>query len=241
MPSDIYWGGLWDWGLRRLPLGLGEYAQRAAALGRYRAARDDDDDVTDTIDSMWAPLPDPPKGFLDAEITFELSREEALAIVENVQRKQPGTLLAWLCAQPDVAADCSYPWDVPGISLPGRVAEVLRHARCFSELTTGPQHAYNALVARRAHRELGWDTARLEESQLGNLRGWGRRWSRGAARNLDPGLTICRRSGLFSPDTVYRRAPETSSPGSSTRQLRIRTGSKTTVTFTNKSAFGRSS
>ena len=172
MPSDIYWGGLWDWGLRRLPLGLGEYAQRAAALGRYRAARDDDGNVTDTVDSMWASLPDPPEGFLDADITFELSREEALAIVENVQRKQPGTLLASLCAKPDIAAGCKYPWEVPESALPGRVAEVLRHARCFSELTAGPQYAYNVLVARRARQELGWDTDRLEESQLGRIQRW---------------------------------------------------------------------
>ena len=172
MPSGVYWGGLWDWGLRRLPLDLGKYAQRAAALGRYRAARDDDGNVTDTIGSMWALLPDSPEGFLDADITFEVSREEALSIVDNVQRNQPGTLLASLCGKPDIAAGCKYPWDVPENALPGRVAEVLRHARCFSELTTGPQYAYNVLVARRARRELGWDTGRLEERQLGHLQGW---------------------------------------------------------------------
>jgi len=77
MPSDIYWGGLWDWGLRRLPLGLGEYAQRAAALGRYRAARDDDGNVTDRTGSMWTPLPGPPEGFLETDISFDLTREEA--------------------------------------------------------------------------------------------------------------------------------------------------------------------
>ena len=172
MPSSIYWGGLWDWGLRRLPLDLGEYAQRAAALGRHRAVHDDDGKVTDTIGSMWAPLPDPPEGFLDADVTFELSREEALAIVENVQRKQQGTLLASLCAAPDIAAGCKYPWDVQESALPGRVAEVLRHARCFSELTAGPQYAYNVLVALRARQELGWDTDRLEEGQLRRLQRW---------------------------------------------------------------------
>ena len=49
---------------------------------------------------------------------------------------------------------------------------MLRHARCFSELTAGPQYAYNVLVARRARQELGWDTDRLEESQLGRIQRW---------------------------------------------------------------------
>ena len=171
MPSSIYWGGLGDWGLRRLPLSLGEYAQRAAGAGKL-AILDDDGKVTDPSSPMWAPLPPAPEGFLEEEITFELRSEEAAAIVDNVQRKQPHSLLAWLCAQPSLAAQRNYPWDLPTVGMPGELAEVVRHARCFSELTAGPQYVYNVLVARRARRELGWDTAKLEESQIGRLRRW---------------------------------------------------------------------
>lgn len=172
MPSSIYWGGLGDWGLRRLPLSLGEYAQRAAALGRYRAARDDDGNVTSTIDGMWAPLPPAPEGFLETDITLKLTSVEAATIVGNIQHRQPETLLASLCARPGMAKDRKYPWDITQVGLPAPVAEVVRYARCFSELTAGPQYAYNVLVARRARQELGWDTARLEESQLGRLQRW---------------------------------------------------------------------
>lgn len=172
MPSDIYWGGLWAWGLRRLPLSLGEYAQRAAALGRTESVLDDDGKVTDKTGSMWARLPDPPERFLETPITFELSREEAETLLYNVQRKQQGTLLAWLFARPHLAAQCDYPWEVPSDGMPEELAEVVRHARCFSELTAGPQYVYNLLVARRAHRELGWDTAPLEERQLDRLGRW---------------------------------------------------------------------
>ena len=172
MPSDIYWGGLWDWGLRRLPLGLGEYAQRAAALGRYRAARDDDGNVTDRTGSMWAPLPGPPEGFLETDISFDLTREEAETLSDNIQRRQQGTLLAWLSTRPHLAAGCDYPWGVPSNGMRGELADVVRHARCFSELTAGPQFAYNVLVARRARMELGWDTARLEKSQRDRLQRW---------------------------------------------------------------------
>ena len=56
--------------------------------------------------------------------------------------------------------------------LPETVADMVRHARCFSELTAGPQYTYNILVARRARQELGWDTDQVEQNQLGRLRHW---------------------------------------------------------------------
>ena len=171
MPSDIYWGALWDWGIRRFPLSLGEYAQRAAAIGRHRALRDDDGYVTDTTHSMWAPLEAPPD-FLQTNIGFELRHEEAQDLVDNIRYRHPQTLLASLCAMPGIAANRTYPWDVPENAVPGPVAETLHHARCFSELTTGPQHTYNILVARRAHRELRWDTDQVEQSQLRRLQRW---------------------------------------------------------------------
>ena len=41
-PSEIYWGGLGTWGLRRYDLTLSEYGKRAAAFGRLNAAVDDE-------------------------------------------------------------------------------------------------------------------------------------------------------------------------------------------------------
>ena len=172
MPSSIYWGGLGDWGIRRHPLSLGEYAQRVAAFGRYQAGRDDDGNAVDTTRPMWAPLPSPPDNFLQAKIDFELRTDEARALVDNIRHRHPQTLLASLCATPDVATHCKYPWDVPGGGLPVEVTEVLWHARCFSELTAGPQYAYNILVARRAGLDLGWATDEVEQSQLGRLQEW---------------------------------------------------------------------
>jgi len=171
MPSDIYWGGLGEWGLRRIPLSLGEYAQRASGAG-IPAVLDDDGSVTDPSSSIWATLPDPPERFLEADITFELSRDEAETLRGNVQLKQPGSLLAWLCANPDLAADRDYPWDVSRQGMPEKLTEVVQHARCFSELTAGPQYVYNVLVARRARRLLGWDTVKLEDRQRDRLKRW---------------------------------------------------------------------
>ncbi len=172
MPSSIYWRALWDWGIRRLPLSLGEYAHSVAAIGRYRAGRDDDGNVTEATYSMWATLPPPPGDFLQADIDFGLSRDEAQILVDNIRHRHPQTLLASLCTQPRIAAGRTYPWDIPEFNLPGPVTEVLRHARCFSELMAGPQYTYNILVARDARRELRRDTDEVEQTQLARLQRW---------------------------------------------------------------------
>ncbi len=172
MPSALYWSGLGSWGLRRHNLSSYEYGQRAAALGRRRPERDDDNNATTRVVSMWAPLPPPPDDFLHGRIDFELRSEEALVLVDCIRRNQPGTLLAALCGTPATAAAAEYPWDVPTDGLPDRLVDVLRHARCFSDLTLGPQLVYNVLLARTARAELGWDTDDLKEDQVRRLGDW---------------------------------------------------------------------
>ena len=172
MPSDVYWGGLGSWGLRRLDLSIAEYGQRAAAIGRLRPERDDDGEATRRAASMWAPLPQPPDDFLKSNITFDLDPEEAQVLVDHIRRHHPGTLLAVLCGMPSAAKDADYPWKLPIDGLPDSLIELLRHARCFSELTIGPQIVYNVLLARRAREEFGWETNGLEERQLIQLGTW---------------------------------------------------------------------
>lgn len=172
MPSEVYWGGLGAWGLRRLDLSRAEYAKHAATLGRPRPDRDDDGNVTSASVSMWAPLPDPPDNFLQAEIGFKLSRDEAQLLVDHIRERHPGSLLAAMCTTPELAAGAAFPWNVPTAALPGHVREVLQHARCFSELTAGPQHVYNVLLARKARAEFGWDTTEVETAETDRLDAW---------------------------------------------------------------------
>ena len=172
MPSEIYWGGLGTWGIRRLDLSIAEYGQRASALGRLRPERDDDGNPTKPAASMWAAVPPPPENFLHGEITFELRPDEAQVLADCIRQRHPNTLLAVLCGMPGVPVDVDYPWDLPTPGLPDRLVEVLRHARCFSELALGPQLVYNLLLARQARAEFGWNTGDLEAGQLDRLRGW---------------------------------------------------------------------
>lgn len=172
LPSSAYWGGLGSWGIRRLDLSLAEYGQRIAAFGRLQADRDDDGNATSRSVSIWAPLPEPPAGFLQEDIDFDLRHSEAEVIVDHIRGNHPQSLLATLCAAPHRAADAQFPWEVPDEVLPDHLRDLLRHARCFSELTVGPQHVYNVLLARQARAEFGWDTVNLEERELAHLQDW---------------------------------------------------------------------
>ena len=172
MPSEAYWGGMGTWGLRRLDFSITEYGQMAATLGRHRPERDDDNNAAKRTVSMWAQLPPAPEDFLQGDITFDLGPDEAHLLADHIRRHHKGTLLAVLCGMPGLAADVAYPWELPTNGMPDQLVEVLRHARCFSELTVGPQHVYNVLLARKARQEFGWDTHELESRQLDHLVDW---------------------------------------------------------------------
>jgi len=175
MPSDVYWGSMVAWDIRRRDMSIAEYGQWATERRRLRPERDDDGNATEAPVSMWAALPAPPENFLDSNITFELEPEEAQVLTDGIRRRHRDTLIAVLSARPDLSLDgIDYPWLVPEPELPSRLAEVLHHARCFSELTLGPQLVYNLLLAREASLELGWETKELEDDQLGQLEDWSR-------------------------------------------------------------------
>lgn len=172
MPSEAYWGGLGSWGLRRLDLSIPEYGRRIAALGRRGDERDDDGNATGRGVSMWASMTDAPSAFLSEDLSFELTEDEATLLIDHIRRHHPGSLLAAACAFPAEASTAPFPWDIPPSRFSPELQEVLRHARCVSELTVGPQHLYNLLVARRAEAELGWDTSSLQETIAGQLQSW---------------------------------------------------------------------
>ena len=181
MPSEIYWGGLGAWGIRRLDLGLAEYGRRASTLGRIGNEHDDDGNVTTRSVSMWQVDRALPDDFLRSDIGFELDAEEAQFLADCIRRRHPDSLLAVLCGMPEMADGVDYPWDLPTQALPDHVVATLRHARCFSELTLGPQLVYNVLLARRARDELGWDTNDLEADQRDRLT----KWSQSIGARLD--------------------------------------------------------
>ena len=173
MPSEIYWGGLGSWRVRRFDYSLAEYARRASAFGRLRD-RDDDGNVTVPAAAMWSEMPEPPGDFLDSEISFELRESEAQLLAEHIRQQHPGSLLAAMSTSPELAGDADLPWDLDTSGFSEQLQTALRHAQCFSELTVGPQHLYNLLLARKARDEFGWDTEALEAERNREARNMGK-------------------------------------------------------------------
>ena len=171
-PSEIYWGGIGTWGLRRYDLTLSEYGQRAAALGRLNAAVDDDRQPTVPRRGMWVRLPPPPDDFLKANVDFRLEPEEARLLIDQISRLHPRSLLADLCASPGEAAQADLPWEVDQSRLGAFQREALRHGRWLHELTDGAQHVYNLLLSRDARAKFNRSTDTLEEAELERLRRW---------------------------------------------------------------------
>lgn len=172
MPSEAYWNGLWSWGLRTLDLSIPEYGRRIDLLGRHSAIRDDDGNTTGRGVSMWAPMIDRPEGFLTEHVSFDITGDEAALLIDHIRHRHAGSLLAEACSFPLEAAEAAWPWDIPSSRFSPALADVLRHARCVSELTVGAQHLYNLLLARRAKAELDWDTSALQETIGGQLAEW---------------------------------------------------------------------
>ncbi|MCY4293235.1 MAG: DUF6361 family protein [Acidimicrobiaceae bacterium] len=179
MPSDIYWGGLIAWGIRRdvrNPVGLAQHA--AAGAAKRRVERDDDGNATTAAVSLWADLPPSPDDFLKADISFALTPREAEFLVERIQQSQPHSLLAALATTPEAGAGVDYPWDIvepvaaEEQSDKRPLAGVLHHARCFSEISQGPRLVYRLLAARQAGSGLGWDTEKIEADTQERLEQW---------------------------------------------------------------------
>lgn len=173
MPSEIYWGGLRSWGIRKLDATIAQYGQWAESSRRRQLQRDDDHNATERVVTMWAALPPPPDDFLSGPISFELEADEAQILTDSIRRQRPHSLVAVLSAVPGLSLDgVGFPWEISLDGHSDRLAEVMRHAQCFSELTLGPQLVYNLLLARKASTELGRDTKKLEDNQVERLEDW---------------------------------------------------------------------
>jgi hypothetical protein len=172
MPSEAYWGGLGTWGVRRRDLSISEYARSFSVFSGGSVDLDDDLNPVVRSHAMWAGLPSPPEGFLQEDIDFKLSDAEAAVLVDHLRGRHPRSLLAVASTFPGDAAQADWPWEVPQDRLGPELREVIRHARCVSELTVGPQHLYNLLLAQRATRDLQWETQPLQDRLAAEIATW---------------------------------------------------------------------
>lgn len=175
LPSSVYWNGLGTFGIRRLDLSTAEYRSFVARYGRIQAYTqvDDDGEPIGGQPRMWDPaLPPAPDGFPEQPVSLRLTEGEAEYLAGRFMTARPESMIAELARDLTVDRSAPMPWEVPLSGAPPRLAEVLRHARNFSELMEGAQALYNLLLARRATQDLGQDRQELIEDLLGELAGW---------------------------------------------------------------------
>jgi hypothetical protein len=99
LPSNIYWNGLWSWGIRLFPGTQDEYHRDIdhfyKRIGQPYSEGDEDTDIG-PVQTNWHPgLPDPPDNFPE-HIKFALPKDEARYLQERILQRHPNSLLAIL-------------------------------------------------------------------------------------------------------------------------------------------------
>ena len=111
-------------------------------------------------------MPEPPPDF-PAGQSLDLQRSEAEYLLDRIQTRVGGTLLAWFADRAQAVEGVEAPWEHPqAAQLPSDLAGPLEHARVFSELMHGALLVYNLLLSRQLENE-AW-IARYD----GKLQSW---------------------------------------------------------------------
>lgn len=148
MPSEVYWGAMGRYGIRRCSEGAQQHF-RAVTAAPIMPGDEEDEAVRVHSDPHFAQLPHPPEG-LSEEAAFELTVEEADFLSERIQATCQGTYLAWLVRH-RTPGDTAYAWDEDlTAGLDDGPARVLAHARRLHHLYEGAPLLYNLLLARKA-------------------------------------------------------------------------------------------
>ncbi len=191
LPSNIYWQGLYEWGIRRHPAPQASYHRffKAFSLAAKVSDREGDDEQLrgTSLRPMWsASIPPPPKDF-PANADFALTREEAGYLQERILSSAGGTMLAHLVCSGRGIESSDFPWEYERVAqLPTTVRSELEHARLFSSVMHGAALVYNALVARAA------ESAEQEADLLDRLSEWV-----GEMEELRPALVEWDRSAFW--------------------------------------------
>jgi uncharacterized protein DUF6361 len=154
LPSDVYWSGLAEWGLRLFPGSQEQYHRyldRHYASSRTTLRTDDGDPAEGTAYANWHPgIPSPPPDF-PSEASFQLSRAEAEYLKDRIIQRHPRTLLAFLVSRARPTKSILFPWNHPQYGdFPPDVTEQLDHARDFSEAMHGAALLYNLMLSEAA-------------------------------------------------------------------------------------------
>jgi hypothetical protein len=157
LPSSVYWQGLAVWGIRPF---VGSQTQYHRALDAYheklrrRSGRQAERDVEhdDLVPPNWhGGLIEPPKDF-PAVCSLRLRRQDADYLRERIVLSPGcrGSLLVELVRYGKREVETEFVWQHPLCGRLGRdLAEVVEHARNFSEVMHGAALLYNLILAEQ--------------------------------------------------------------------------------------------
>lgn len=151
LPSNIYWNGLRNWGIR---LFQGSQPQYHRSLDSYYGAcrnvilDDDKQPLYDGRPCNWhRGLPEKPKNFPKVA-NFLLSSQERKYLRERILSKASPSLLAFLVENGRKWKPTDFLWQHPQMGeVPQQNKEIIWHARNFSEIVHGMSLLYNLMLA----------------------------------------------------------------------------------------------
>ncbi|MEX1363715.1 MAG: DUF6361 family protein [Nannocystaceae bacterium] len=166
LPSSVYWAALVRWGIFRHPQSQSWYHTHLTRLarGRDELGRADDPGVVWTREPTWHErLPAPPASF-PAEVSFELTFEEADFLRGRLEETCKGSLLAWLAREGSSSPADTFWYDPDAKRAGPAIAETVELARRFSLHVEGAPLLYNLLLAERREAEPASERERDDRS-----------------------------------------------------------------------------
>jgi hypothetical protein len=160
LPSNIYWNGLWSWGIRLFPGTQDEYHRD---IDRYYkrisqpCSEGDEDTDIGSVQTNWHPgLPAPPDNFPE-HIKFALTKDEARYLQERILQRHPDSLLAILVREPEHFSK-KFIWEHSiFVSLSNLLKVEISHAQNFSDTIYGAALLYNLMLSELLNQS-GWIT-----------------------------------------------------------------------------------
>lgn len=149
LPSNIYWAGLYRWGIRLFPGSQEQYhrylREYYPALRKQRLA--EAEEPVAMVKTNWHPaIPEHPKNF-PWEASFALTREEAEYLQDRISIECKDSLLAYLVVHTE-EADCHFIWEHPQLAdFPPSFREQIKHAENFSQIMHGAALLYNLMLS----------------------------------------------------------------------------------------------
>ena len=151
LPSNIYWNGLWSWGIRLFPGTQDEYHRYLdhyyKGIGRVYSEGDEDTDI-DSVPSNWHLGLPPSSDNFHEHAEFALTKDEASYIQERILQRHPNSLLAILVREPEHVS-ANFIWEHPILnSLLHSLRDEISHAQNFSDTIYGAALLYNLMLAQ---------------------------------------------------------------------------------------------